>query len=174
MKTIPLLILILLSFSSCTKWKDKAAPDLGLTNKYCNLPSAINYNQNFPGIEDNSVCVFPSTPFVGRYVFQDSIYDQADVLTIGNTYDFQISVVDSFRFAIQNFCSSGSLLFKADRYYKATSDSVISPATQLFCRNLDTLSGTLLYRGADSSLYFDWTVVSDTAINFHKGRAYKK
>lgn len=171
-----LLAFALLPFiSSCEKWKDPAAQNLGLTSKYCNVPAAINYNVGFPGIEDNSTCIYPSTPFAGNYGYRDSIYNNADELSIGDSINFTISVTDSFRFSIQNFCSnSNPLKFIANRYYRAEADSIIGAGTQLMCRTQDTLSGRVEYRNTDSSLYIEWTIVSDTAINTHKGRAYKK
>lgn len=171
-----LLAFALLPFvSSCEKWKDQPAKNLGLTNKYCNIPAAINYNVGFPGVEDNSICIYPSTPFVGQYRFRDSIYNNANELSIGDSINFMITATDSSRFSIQNFCGSAtSLKFVANRYYRAEADSIIGAGTQLLCRSQDTLSGRVEYRNTDSSLYIEWTIVSDTAINIHKGRAYKK
>lgn len=160
---------------SCEKWQDHPAKDLGLTSRYCNIPSAINYNIGFPGIEDNSVCIFPSTPFVGNYHYRDSIYNNAEELRIGDSLNFDIAVIDSFRLAINHFCSNtNQLKFVANRYYRAESDSILGAGTQKMCRDADTLSGKLEYRPSDSSLYIEWTVLSDTGIYKHRGRAYKK
>lgn len=162
-------------FSSCEKWKDTPAKDLGLSSRYCNVPAAINYNQGFPGIEDNSTCVYPSTPFLGQYSFRDSIYNNAEELIIGDTFNFTITAIDTVKLSFNNFCLSGNQLrFTANRYYRAVSDSIIGTGFQLMCRTQDTLSGMIEYSILDSSLYIDWTVVSDTGIYKHKGRAYKK
>lgn len=170
-----LILFALAIFSACEKWEDTPAKDLGLTSRYCNVPAAVNYNHGFPGIEDNSICVYPSTPFLGQYGFRDSIYNNANELILGDTFNFSISAADTFRFNINNFCSNGNQLgFTANRYYRAESDSVIGNGLQLMCRSQDTLSGLLEYRITDSSLYIDWTVVSDTGIYKHRGRAYKK
>jgi hypothetical protein len=174
-KTKIIYLVLLLSLPSCQKWEDKPAKDLGLTNKYCNIPSAINYNFAFPGIEDNTTCIFPSTPFVGTYYFQDSIYDEADQLFPGSLLTLNVKAEDNFRFLMDGFCSNGNQLkFIADRFYRAAADSIIGQGTQFLCRNLDTLSGSLEYRAIDSSLYLDLKVISDTNIVFHRGRAYKK
>jgi hypothetical protein len=168
-------IIYIVSFSSCEKWKDKPAKDLGLTNKYCNIPSAINYNHGYPGVEDNSICIFPSSPFVGTYKYQDSIYDIGNELFLGSSREFSISTIDSFRFSVNNFCGNANQVrFTANKYYRAASDSIIGAGTQLMCRDLDTMSGTLEYRASDSSLYLEWKIVSDTGVNTYKGRAYKK
>ncbi|MGC4059015.1 MAG: hypothetical protein QM743_13005 [Chitinophagaceae bacterium] len=170
-----LLFPVITATSSCQKWKDKQAQDLGFTNTYCNIPSAVNYNWNFPGIEDNSTCVFPSDPFTGNYTFEDSVYiDGIDSVIPYGSIGFSIVKRDSARFDITGYCSSRSLPFTANRYYHATSDSVLAGGTQLFCRDLDTLNGTLDYRPADSSLYIEFTIKSDTLTAVHRGRAYKK
>jgi hypothetical protein len=162
-------------FSSCEKWEDKPPTDLGLTNRYCNVPSAINYNFGFPGIEDNSVCIFPSTPFAGLYSFRDSIYNSAEEFILGDSFNFSISTIDSFRFVFNNFCANtNQLRFVANRFYRAESDSIIGAGLQLMCRNVDTLSGRLEFRPSDSSLLIEWSVTTDTGIYKHRGRAYKK
>ena len=170
-----LLLLCLPLLSACNKWEDKPAEDLDLPNKYCNNPIAINYNVGFPGIEDNTVCIFPSDPYAGQYTFQDSVYSEDEVAMPGATINFQVNAVSQSGLAIRNFCGNGNeLLFTADRYFRAASDSIIGQGTQLMCRSADTLSGTLEYRAYDSSLYIDFKVVSDTGTSTHKGRAYKK
>jgi hypothetical protein len=163
-------------FSACQKWEDKPGTDTGLTNRYCNVPAAINYNHNFPGIEDNSVCVFPSGPYIGNYVFTDSVfYPEVDTAVIFPQISFSISKRNDTQVYVNNFCSSGNqLAFSANRYFRAISDTVIGPGTQLMCRSLDTLSGTMEYRPADSSIYLEFMVVSDTGMTTHRGRAYKK
>lgn len=168
---IPIILIVL---GACTKWKDKTAQDLGLKNKYCNNPAAINYNYGFPGITDSSVCIFPSSPFVGRYKFQDSIFGLSDQMVLGDMHTFEIVSVDTVRFKIVNYCSSAQdIFFKANRYYKADVDSGIALGAWLFCRELDTLRGQLEYNSWDSSLTINWTVNSDTNVTTHKGKAYK-
>jgi len=159
---------------SCTKWKDKPAADLGLTRKYCNVPQAINYNDSFPGVEDNTTCIYPSDPFAGTYTFFDTIYrSEADTL-FGPEITFSITALDTFRLGIDGFCSSRQLRFTADRYYNALSDTIIGAGTQLMCRDQDTLSGTLKYNYSDNTLLLSFTVVTDTGTVTHQGTAFKK
>ncbi|MDI9320285.1 MAG: hypothetical protein QM530_07390 [Phycisphaerales bacterium] len=159
---------------ACKKWQDNPASNLGLTNRYCNIPEAINYNHGFPGIEDNSVCVFAAQPFVGNYSFNDTVYTETDTL-YPSAISFGITSNDRYKFVLNGFCSNtNQLLFKANRYYHAAADSIIGSAKQLMCRSVDTLSGFLDYRTTDSSLYIEFYVMSDTGISTHKGRAYKK
>lgn len=173
---VPFLLLLTLISASCQKWEDKPGQDLGLKNHYCNNPIAINYNFGFPGIEDSTVCIFPSDPFVGSYTYRDSLYyPESDTAVAGALLDFSISARNRSQLSLDNFCSSGSkLLFTANRYYRAASDSIIGQGLQTGCRSQDTLSGYLDYRSSDSSLYLEFKVVSDTGITTHKGRAYKK
>ncbi|MFA6151101.1 MAG: hypothetical protein WC716_07270 [Chitinophagaceae bacterium] len=165
----------LLLVTSCEKWKDQPPKDLGLTNKYCNIQQAINYNHGYPGIEDNSTCILPSNPFAGTYAYSDTILIGEDTL-FPAPITFTIQVKDTFGFAINNFCGNANqLIFKADKYYRASvADSVVGKGTQLMCRSVDTLSGTVEFRKSDSSLALEFKVLSDTGISTHKGRAYKK
>lgn len=165
-----------MALGSCAKWKDKPAQNLGLTNKYCNNPKAINYNWGFPGIEDSTVCVFPSDPFVGTYSYQDSVYWLNGTLDSGYTHlvTFSISKNNFNQFSLNGFCPGSNFLFTADRYYNAVSDTIIGPGQQFMCRTLDTLTGGLTYNSTDSSLTINFTVVSDTGTTNHKGIAYKQ
>lgn len=168
------ILFTLMLCSACKKWQDKPAPNLGLTNRYCNIPEAINYNQGFPGIEDNSICVFAAQPFVGNYAFKDTIYTETDTL-YPSSNSFNITSNDRYKFVLNDFCSNtNQLFFRANRYYHAEADTIIGSGTQLMCRSVDTLSGFLDYRTSDSSLYIEFKVVSDTGTSTHKGRAYKK
>src|ERR1043165_6289024 len=59
---------------SCKKWQDPAPKeDPRLTRPYCNDPEAVNYNWDFPGKPDNSVCFYPSDLFAGTYTFWDTV-----------------------------------------------------------------------------------------------------
>ncbi len=171
-----LLFISLIAWCSCAKWKDKPAQNLGLTNKYCNNPNAINYNWGFPGVEDSTVCIFPADPFVGSYSYQDSLYLANGILDSSYVHliTFNINKTNFKQFSLSGFCSSSNLFFSADRYYNANSDSIIGAGQQLMCRSLDTLTGNLLYRTSDSSMTINFTVVSDTGITYHKGTAYKQ
>lgn len=177
-KVLPLICLLLpfaAGLVSCEKWKDPQPQDLGLKSRYCNIPSAINYNREFPGIEDNTTCIFPTDPFVGNYSFEDSIYiDGIEGMLPGGTIRFSIIKKDSSRFELKDYCSSRNLSFTANRFYHATADTLLTKGVQLYCRDLDTLQGSMDYRESDSSLYIEFTIKSDTLTAVHRGRAYKK
>lgn len=172
---------------SCKKYKD---PDLATdpriaTRKYCNDPLAVNYNWDFPGVPDNTVCFYPTDIFKGSYLFTDSIYrsdnsfDSARSLI---TYTLNIIPYTTNKFALVGFCGNGdSLKFTAERTtYRGNADTTIklNDSTyvygQFFCSSLDTLTGTLMRPKGDSvSLLIDFTVLSDTGLNYHRGTAIK-
>lgn len=172
---------------SCKKYKDPdPATDPRIpTRKYCNDPKAVNYNWDFPGVPDNSVCIYPTDLFKGSYLYTDSVY-HAD-----NTFDSALSLITYTlqvipnsvnKFSLIGFCGNGdSLRFTAERTsYRANADTTIklNDTTfvygQFFCSSLDTMTGTLTRPKGDSvRLKIDFTVHSDTEVNFHRGTATK-
>lgn len=173
--TVSFLLLVCWA-ASCSKWQDKEGEDLGLSNRYCNDPLAINYNHGFPGVADNSVCVFPADPFAGTYIFNDTVYLPDPDTLYPEQVMLRVVALSRQQLALEQFCPSRRLTFFADRYYRAVSDtdSLIGPGRQLMCRIADTMSGSIEFRPSDSSLYLDFSVVSDTGTSVHKGRAYKQ
>jgi hypothetical protein len=183
---IPLLLLVL-TVVSCEKWSDPKAVDDPRINerKYCNDPEAVNYNWNFPGQPDNTTCIYPSDLFEGNYTFTDSIYsaDQIfDSVRTLITYPLQIIPVSKSAIRIIGFCgATDSLRLSAERStYRADVDSTIQVTDttfdygQLFCRSLDTVSGSITKDRYDSTrLIIDFKVVSDTGVNYHRGTAIK-
>jgi hypothetical protein len=184
-----LTITLVFSISSCKKWKDSIATDDPRLHgrKYCNDPEAVNYNWGFPGVPDNSICVFPSDLYKGTYTYTDSIYNSNDVfdsLLSKQTYTIQVIVLSKKRIAIIGFCSNDTLFFTAGRTtYSASADSTLklNDSTIAFgqpmCRILDTLSGTITKNSLDTTntkIKFNWTVVSDTSTNYHRGTAVKQ
>src|SRR5438132_180001 len=80
-KTAILCVGISLLLAACKKYVDEPGKsDPRLSRKYCNDPEAVNFNRDFPGTADNSVCFFPSDAFKGTYTFTDSIYIGKDTL----------------------------------------------------------------------------------------------
>lgn len=165
---------------SCKKWQD-AAPvdDPRLTNPYCNDVDAVNYNWGFPGKPDNTKCFYPTDLFIGTYVFTDSVY-------LTTTGDFlyaqpetlQVYSISKSKIALLGFCGGNDSLFMtAGKDYVANMDTLVGDTLtargQLWCRNLDTVFGNLTINRLDSLLGINFTVVSDTAITNHYGRAKK-
>lgn len=174
-----LLFLLTVSVAACDKYTDPAKPDdPRLDRPYCNDPTAVNYNWDFPGYPDSTVCFYPSSVFSGNYLFRDSIYlpdGKFDSLRSLTTYSLRVTALTRQKFSVIGFCSGDSIRFTADRFYRSTGDTSV-PRGQLFCRATDTLSGTIIRNQADTEgrIYFTFTVVSDTATNTHRGTAYRQ
>src|SRR6218665_3868599 len=90
--------LIFLCISSCKKWVDEKGPDLGLTNKYCNIPDAVNYNWGFPGIADSLVCYYPADVFKGDFILHDSIFGTNDSFISAHSKQLHIEANGKERF----------------------------------------------------------------------------
>jgi hypothetical protein len=166
----------LVLLASCQKWEDNPGKgDPRLDRKYCNDPEAVNYNRDFPGTADNSVCYYPSDAFSGQYSFIDSIYDQGNKLIKTENLTLTLTALTHSKFKMEGLCSGGGTVinFTSNRQLHADADSTVSSG-QLFCRPLDTLSGYIAQNPVDSNrIRFTIQVVSDTAINLHEGMAYR-
>lgn len=190
LKTAAVALLLPLGLFSCKKWSDPAAPQDPRLNekKYCNDPEAVNYNWNFPGQPDNTVCIFPADLYQGTYSFTDSIYNSQSVFDSARSqqiYILRLVPVGKRHLRIVGFCGgTDSLKFTAERStYRATADTTLflNDTTkvhgQLFCRTQDTLTGFVRKNQNDSTgktIHFDLRVVSDTGVYFHRGTAIKQ
>lgn len=180
-KKILILIVLISTFYGCAKNAPFNDPNESLfENKYCNDPEAINYNDGFPGTPDNNTCIYPRDVFVGTYSLRDSILNVDFELDTVWVMDISVFANSNNVLRITGFCDGDSLDFTADRYYKATADSVMFPDSTLLpgqygCRTLDTLVGTLTKDKIDTNrLKINWTITSDTGVNYHIGTAIKK
>jgi hypothetical protein len=172
-------------FVSCKKYKDPAPKtDPRLTTHYCNDPIAANYNVGFPGIPDNTLCVYPRDLFVGTYIYHDSVWiEPKDIYVFADSFILTISAVPNslVKILVSGFCKSGGTFsMTAGPTYVATVDSIVGDTTTLYqgqflCRTLDTLSGTITKDKVDSTLlHMSLQVVSDTGITMHYGSAVKQ
>lgn len=176
------LLLLAAGFSACEKWKDATPPDNPALNKpYCNDPEAVNYNWDFPGRPDSTACIYPSDVFLGTYSYRDSLYridGSFDSAGSQITYLLTFHRLDRKRLAVTGWCGgTDSIHLTANRYFKSSADTTASVGTgQLFCRVLDTLSGSVShkYPGNDSFLLVNFQVVSDTGTIMHRGTAVKQ
>jgi hypothetical protein len=175
------------AFAACKKWQDPQPVDDPRisSRRFCNDPEAVNYNWDFPGKPDNTLCFYPSDLFKGTFSFKDSIYSATNVFDSAGsqvTYLLQFLPLDKNRFVVIGFCPGDSLHFTAERVtYSAHADTTIQTSDttfsygQFFCRQLDTLTGTFTRSRTDSTgIYIDLKVVSDTGINYHRGTAIKQ
>lgn len=181
-RRIWLILVVLVALASCKKWKDEpAVEDERLNRPYCNDPEAVNYNWDFPGKPDNSICVYPTEIFSGAYRFTDTILSTDYEYDTFYVYDITLEPQSNSKFIMKGFCrnGTGALNFTADRYYRASADSVMFPDStfmsgQLACRSLDTLSGTIAQDPSNNkNLKINFTVLSDTGAFLHIGTAVK-
>lgn len=184
-----LYIVCVISFSACEKWKDpNPDPDPRVAErKYCNDPQAVNYNWDFPGLPDSTVCIYPADLFEGTYSFTDSVYNANNELdTAGSlkVYTIQLIPTSKNKLNLTGFCPSNAIAFTAERTtYRAVADTTLKLNDTTFfygqplCRIEDTLTGSVTKQRYDSSgktIYIEWMVVSDSGVNYHKGTAIKQ
>ncbi len=174
--TIRLLFLSMFFLLSCKRYKDpQPFTDPRIVNKYCNIPSAINYNWSFPGIPDDSMCIFPAQIYSGTYFYRDSIYNSTGLLLNQDSFLLTFTQLDTTRLRITGFCGTDSLKATANRYYKFTIDSLVGYG-QLLCQPTDTIYG----RGSKFDLNdtltirMSYEVATDTGIVYHAGTATKQ
>ncbi|MFI5196572.1 MAG: hypothetical protein ACHQD8_05740 [Chitinophagales bacterium] len=167
-------------FFSCAKWKDPKGYDPNLPHHYCNDPAAVNYNWNFPGKPDNTVCFYPTDLFGGTYFFRDSIY--RDTLFIrADSFTLTMTAVSHTKINVAGFCLNGNTItLTAGPTYIATVDTTEGDTTtinhgQMLCRIQDTVSGTISKDRVDSTLlHITLQVASDTGMTTHYGNARKQ
>lgn len=181
MRKILLTILLLSSFYACQKSDPyPAASEDDFDSPYCNDPIAINYNFEFPGYVDNTTCIYPTDVFEGNYLLRDSVYNAEFALDTINEMTVSFVRISQTELLFKGYCPSGdTVTLTADRYYKASVDStLIMPDSilmdgQVFCRTLDTLSGTITKVADSGKIRINFTIVSDTGINYHIGTGIK-
>ncbi|PZF70844.1 hypothetical protein [Taibaiella soli] len=173
---IIIIILAVTGFLACKKYSDpQGQSDPRLSRPYCNDPVAVNYNWDFPGTPNDSVCFYPSQVFSGTYSYQDSVYLPDNSLAYVTPVTMHLWPLTRTNIRITGFCPNGdSLNFTATRYYTASNDTLLGLGVPI-CSNLDTLTGTLTkYQTNDTFMLVDFTVVSDTGTTYHRGTAYKQ
>lgn len=173
-----------LGIYSCKKYTDPVSKvDPRLTQLYCNDPTAVNYNWNFPGTPDSTVCFYPTDVFQGTYELKDSVFfDSSHIFIAANSFFVTFTKHTKTKMAVVGFCPWGdSILLTAGPNYSASLDTVVGDSTthalgQVICGSADTISG-VVYKDEinDSILYFSLRVSSDTGvITNHVGRAKLK
>jgi hypothetical protein len=175
-KTILLAAMALLLLFSCKKYKDPdPQTDPRIQDLYCNDPSAINYNWNFPGIPDNTTCFYPSDVFAGNYTYYDStLNDDLDVIAM-DTFTISLVKIDTVRMTLSGFCTGAPLSITADQFLRLVLDSIDGDGQQL-CLGADTMIGggkkvTVL---DTTNITFSYEIESGNARTTHKGTAIKQ
>jgi hypothetical protein len=181
MRSILSVVLVLCALASCQPKEENyptTDPRLG-TRSYCNNPSAVNYNWDFPGKPDNSVCFFGPDLFKGAFSYRDTIFrpdGTIDSPRSGRAYNLTIYGLDTSRAVLVGLCPGGDTVYMHTPRtgFRASFDSSTVKGQRL-CRVQDTVSGTLLRELSNTnSISLSFTVFSDTAVNLHKGTAYRR
>lgn len=162
----------------CRKPIEQSRPDIDLTRPYCNDPRAINYNDSFPGIPDNSKCHYPDEQFDGNWVLTDSVFriDSTWVETFEREIYFT-PTMDSSRAIIQmhNWCGT-PIEMKASRYGKAEVVNKLSypDSAQIAC-GTDSIMGYMQFKfnTRDTLIIFLTRHPEAGTKYYHKGIAYK-
>ncbi len=159
----------------CKKYTDpQPFTDSRINNPYCNVPSALNYNWGFPGIADNSLCIYPSTFFSGTYFYRDTIYDATGNVMGQDSFQVTITAIDTTAVHITGFCGTNIIKAKANRYYKLVYDSTFVVGQHL-CSNDDTLIGGGSKKDFldTMTVKFNYQINNTSGVSFHAGTANK-
>lgn len=172
-----LLFAILLLLASCRKYKDPApiSDDRLDDRPYCNDPSAVNYNWDFPGYPDNAVCIYPTQLFSGNYLYVDTLLSAEGLPLATDTFPLQVTALDSTHLNLNGFCPGTAHTAKATRFFRFTLDSLLGNG-QTFCGGKDTIAGGGTKSGIADTLTFQlqYTLQTDTGAFSHKGTAFKQ
>lgn len=178
-------ILGIAGMAACKKYKDPDPVDLGLTRKYCNDPIAANYNVGFPGVPDNSVCVYPTELFEGSWLFKDSVYLPDMTFVRAQDYTLTFTARDPAQDSLRNrmflsgFCSNGNRLeLTANRFGLAMTDTLIqyTEGGQLFCNTTDTVSGMyrIIFEETGNRIHIQMNEEVPDGTYLHSGYAIKQ
>ena len=176
-----LLGLLASMFLGCVKWNDsKPVTDPRLTNPYCNDPAAVNYNWGFPGKPDNSICIYPTDKFSGRFLFIDSMYSESGA-SAGNFVGAQtdtliFTVLSHTKMTVSGLGGKSGTLNLTAYTFTATidttvGDSLTANSGQLLGATTDTVNGTIFYSMIDSQLHINLQIINDTGMASHSGKA---
>ena len=171
-----LLFVLLLLTAACKRYKDPAPfTDPRIQDKYCNIPSAINYNWNFPGIPNDSVCIFPAQIYKGTYFFRDSITDSSGNLLTRDSFYLTFTQIDTTRLFITGFCPNDTIRATANRFFRFTLDTLIGYG-QALCNPADTIfgHGSKVDLNDTTTIRLSYQIASDTGLVYHIGTAIKQ
>lgn len=166
---------------ACKKPSDQSVPDISdqLTRPYCNDPIAANYNVGFPGIPDNSVCVYPYDKFLGTWDLKDSIFreDNTLYLVMDRIITFIPVSTDTNKNQMQilDWCASPIDIY-CNKYGKAYIVNTLPypDSAQVIC-STDTIMGTFqLINNEDSAMKIQLVNRNNLGHFTHKSIATKR
>lgn len=180
---IPAAVVTALVFFACSKYEDPPPAPLPeeLTRHYCNDSRAINYNRGFPGIADNTVCIFPTDPFNGSWIFYDTLYlpsgDTAATL-VKNLVFTPTEDTARTHLAVTGWCSSNQALYvTANKFFRAETDTLPGGFPQYLCNAADTLYGSFSKADTTEEMHYikvDLTVNTASGVIYHRGTAARQ
>lgn len=173
--------ILALLMTGCSKTAD-TKPDISdqLSGKYCNIPAAVNYNWGFPGIEDNTTCIFATSYYEGNWAFVDTVALPDETVVRIDTLLLNFSKIASDTtqrlMHMAGWCGSENLIMDVDRYYMATTDSFDNNlGWQKICSNQDSLHVSIRKDLYDTSkLYITITQYNDLGNFTHKGNGTRQ
>lgn len=177
---IALLSISSFSITSCLKESDPpgASVDPNLKDFYCNDPRAINYNWNFPGIPNDSICIYPIDLYEGQWILNDSIFftdKELDTFLV-NTVQFE-KTEDSLliHLSLKGLCNNDNPIFiTTDKFGNAEIDSMdIHNSGQLFCMPEDTITGTFRFQFDNKDTLEINMEVRGPNARIHKAKAFR-
>ncbi len=175
-------------FYGCKKEEPSKTTDERLSRPYCNDPEAVNYNWDFPGTPDNSICFYPDEMFEGTYLVFDTTFDGEFVMDSSSARSFTATLVANTHskmllsgYVLTPTCTVNNLSITATRFYKATVDSTFLPPPDsmylngaIICNN-DTLSGTISKKDkTNDTIMIDFTIAADSGLLYHRGKAIRQ
>ena len=169
------LLFILLLAAACKPYKDPdPITDPRLVTPYCNDPAAINFNWDFPGVPDNSVCFYPSDVFEGNYIWRDSVINEDFVVLSYDSTFVTLTKIDTTSLSLTGKCGA-DIRLSATKFLNIIIDSIDGDG-QKFCNATDTIIGSGLKTGFTDSTKFtmSYTIVSDTGKTRHKALFLKQ
>lgn len=165
-----------LLLQGCDRYEDTPLPyDNRLDSLYCNDPRAVNYNWNFPGTPDSSVCFYPSDVFKGDYIFYDVRLDADGDTLEQKEKTIHLEAIDLQKLLLTGWCEQDpqkDIFITGYRQQNAAIDSVIAFG-QTACDAQDTLTGIMQRIGTDS-LNYQFKLHTPTGVFSHNGLAIKQ
>lgn len=169
------MFLFLFILASCHPYEDPDAfTDPRIKDPYCNDPSAVNYNWNFPGVPDNSTCIYPGDVFAGSYLLMDTVLDENLEVHYTRSFPIAVSKIDSIRFKISGYCAGVELHAHTNRYLKFTLDSLVEDGQALCDQDTITGGGEKLSFFDSTGFYMDYEIYADTGMTRHHAKAVKQ
>jgi hypothetical protein len=179
-REITCVVVVLLGIWSCNK-DDGDVPDVSdkLTNRYCNIPQAVNYNHGFPGIEDNSLCIFGTDYYRGNWIVVDTIKLGDSTLIDIDTLFFNISLMPNdtsySKMYLRGWCGNENIIMNIDKYYFGRSDTFANQdGWQRICNSDSILISVSKNIMDTSSVIFRISESVNNELRYHIGKGVKQ